>query len=65
MAFTQAQLEALEQSIARGVRRVQYADEAVEYRSLDEMIRLRNTMRRQLGGSLASGRTYAQFSKGL
>ena len=49
MAFTATQLATLEKAIAQGATRVQYRDETVEYRSLDDMIKLRNLMRRELG----------------
>lgn len=49
MAFTQTQLTALESAIAQGVLSVQFNDRRVTYHSLDEMIRLRDTMRSELG----------------
>lgn len=49
MAWTQAQLTALEKSIAKGVREVEYRDKVITYRSLDEMFKLRNEMRKDLG----------------
>ncbi|MBI3143811.1 MAG: hypothetical protein HYZ18_00790 [Pseudogulbenkiania sp.] len=48
MAFTQPQLDAIERALARGERVVQYADRRVEYRSVDELIRLRDTIKRDL-----------------
>jgi hypothetical protein len=64
MAFTQTQLDTLETAIADGVLSVQYADKRVTYRSLDEMLKLRDAMRRDLGLS-PSGRIYHSPSKGL
>ena len=49
MAFTLAQLEALESAIALGVTRVKYQDKEQEYRSLKEMRELRAQIRRELG----------------
>jgi len=49
MAFTQIQLDALESALAQGVLSVQYNDRRVTYHSLNEMIKLRNTMRAELG----------------
>jgi len=66
MAFTQAQLDALEEAIGQGATRVKYADKEVEYRSLSEMLRLRDVLRRALG--LIDGtasRLYPETSKGL
>jgi len=37
MAYTQAQITALEEAIAAGVLRVSYDGKSVEYRSLKEM----------------------------
>ena len=49
MAFSETQLTALETAIAQGVTSVHYGDRQVTYRSTNEMIRLRNTMRAELG----------------
>lgn len=49
MAFTQSQLDALEASLSLGSTKVKYQDREVEYRSLDEMMRLRNLMRTEMG----------------
>ncbi len=65
MAYTSAQLEALEAAMAEGVLTVEYADRRVTYRSLDEMRRLRDDIRSELGLASSGSRRYAQFSKGL
>jgi len=49
MAFTTTQLSALETAIAQGALYVQFGERRITYHSLDEMIRLRNTMRSELG----------------
>jgi hypothetical protein len=54
MAFTQAQLDAIEAGIAAGSTSVSYEGKSVSYRSLDEMLRIRNIIRVALG--LASGK---------
>lgn len=64
MAYTQQQLDALEAAIAEGALKVEYGDKKVEYRSLNEMIRIREIMRADLG-TLKPRRTYAEFSKGI
>ena len=64
-AFTAENLLALEDAIVKGVRRVKYTDKEVEYRSLDEMLQLRNLMRKELGTKTSGGRVPATFSKGL
>lgn len=68
MAWTSAQLSALENAIAQGTLTVEYADKRVTYRSLDDMLKLRDLMRRELNGSEASGlslRVKMKVSKGL
>ena len=66
MAFSQTQLDALEEAIATGSTRVKYADKEVEYRSLSEMLRLRDIIRRSLGlVDAGAGRVYPETSKGL
>ena len=37
MAYTQAQLQALETALAKGEHRVSFGDKTVEYRSVDEL----------------------------
>ncbi len=49
MAFTQAQLDALENAIASGTTRVSYDGKNVEYASIDVMMRVRNIIQRALG----------------
>lgn len=66
MAFTQQQLDKLEDAIAQGVLEVQYQDKKVTYRSLDEMMRVRDRIRESLGkASTKSNRTYFKTSKGF
>ncbi len=65
MAYTIDQLNALDAAIAEGALTVKYQDKLVTYRSLDEMLRIRNLMRDELGLNGASGgRRLASFSKG-
>ncbi len=67
-SYTQDQLEKLEAAIALGATRVKYADKEVEYRSIDDMIKIREMMRRDLGvvdTSLKGGRHYFSHSKGF
>ena len=69
MAFTQNQLTILEAAIAQGALSVQYADRRITYHSLTEMIRLRDTMRSELGVSTPitnrSRLVYVSTGKGL
>jgi hypothetical protein len=64
MAYTQIQLDALEAAIAEGTLKVEYGDKKVEYRSLNEMIRIRDLMKAELDGLPKQKRTYGAFSKG-
>ena len=71
--FTQEKLDALECAIAEGVKKVKYSDKEVEYRSIDEMLRVRDLMMRKLGKTTTCGkqglfggrRINAEHSKGL
>lgn len=49
MAFSQTQLTALETAIAAGATSVQIGTRRITYHSLAEMIKLRDTMRSELG----------------
>jgi hypothetical protein len=62
MAFTQAQLDALETAIAAGTLEVSVGDKKVRYHSLDEMIRLREIMRNQLDVAAQSQKSRASFA---
>lgn len=63
---TQAELDALESAIAQGALSVQYQDRAVRYRSLDEMYRIRDQLRKDLDvGTSRQTRRFASHSKGL
>lgn len=73
-SFTQAQLDALESSIADGALKVKYSDKEVEYRSLEEMLKIRDIMRNALGlnksscsgkGLFGGKRLKMEHSKGL
>lgn len=62
--WTLADLNALTAAIAQGARKVKYADKEVEYRSLAEMMQLRDLMMRELG-LYKPARLFAKHSKGL
>lgn len=69
MAYTQAQLTLLDNAIAQGALVVEYADKKVTYRTLKEMLEIRQIMSDALGNngtnSASNGRRYGDFSKGL
>lgn len=49
MGFTQQQLDDLERQIAEGVSSSQYKDKRQTFRSLDDLMKLRDIMRKELG----------------
>ena len=68
MSFTQEQLTAIEAAIASGTTRVRYSDREVVYASINEMLRVRDLIRADLGlVGEDGGRThrYATHSKGF
>jgi len=66
MAFTQDQLNKLDEAIADGALEVKYRDRTVTYRSLSEMLKIRDLMRKDLGIIKKGGsRLKASFDKGL
>lgn len=66
MAFCKDDLDSLESAIAQGAMQVKYSDRQINYRSLDDMIRTRNMMRKELGIIPSKpNRKYASVSKGL
>lgn len=66
IVYTIQQYTALAAAIAEGVTSVHYGDKTVQYRSLDDMLRILALMKRQLfpcsDGN--NGRKFASFSKG-
>ncbi len=66
MAFTNEQLIALEEAIAQGAMQVKFQDKEVRYQSINDMLLLRDVMRRALGVANAkNARVYATFNKAL
>lgn len=69
MAYTTAQLQALEDAIATGELVVKYDGKEVTYRSIDELIKARDFVRGQLiaAGTItdttAPRHSYTSFSK--
>lgn len=66
MAWTATDLEEIEKAIKTGTLRVKYSDREVQYRSLDEMLKIRDLIAREVNDSEGGPvRRYAQYSKGL
>ena len=49
IAYTKENLLALQKAIVEGVRRVKYTDKEVEYRSLDDMLKIEQKLKDELG----------------
>lgn len=62
---TQADLDALNTAIEQGVQQVMYGNKMVIYRSLDDMLRARDIMMRNLGLTKKTHRIYAKHNKDL
>jgi len=65
MAWTIEQYNALNDAIAQGVTQVMYGNKMVIYRSMNEMLTLRNLMREELGLNKAPKKLFAKYNKGL
>ncbi len=62
---TQQKLASLEEAIAEGVLEVEFQGRKVKYRSLDEMQRIANSLRRDINNKHAGGiiKSVAVFEK--
>jgi hypothetical protein len=65
MSWTTSDLTAIERAIASGALRVKFSDRDVQYRSIDELLKARETIQKTLAGSTAGVTrcTYASFTK--
>ena len=65
--YTLEQYIILSEAIATGALKVHYGDKDVEYRSLDDMLRIQKIMCDQLfpAQNKNNGRVYSAFSKGV
>jgi hypothetical protein len=64
--YTMVQYQRLCEAIAEGALIVKHENKTVEYRSLDDMLKIKTLMERDLGLVQAdSGRRVAEFCKGL
>lgn len=62
--YTNEMYNALIEAIATGAKEVWYGDKRVAYRSLDEMLRVKEEIEQALGITKSPKRTLASFSKG-
>ncbi len=68
MAFTENDLTAIEKALTSGTTRVKYQDKEVEYRSVSELIALRNQIKSELNASSSDDpfrRVMGVYDKGL
>lgn len=70
--FTFEALQALESAILQGVQVVKYTDKEIQYRSLDEMLRIRDLLRKKLNmagagepGLFGGTKVVARHDKGV
>jgi hypothetical protein len=67
MAWTQAQLDAINAAIAAGTKAVDYGDRRIVYHSLDEMLKAKRVIEEDIAAQAGTGRsrvTYGRFSRG-
>jgi hypothetical protein len=62
MAWTQADLDTLDAAIASGERRVRLQDKEVEFRTLDEMLRIRSAISNSLDPTARTGTKRVQMT---
>lgn len=65
MSWTQDDLDALERAIKRGASKIRFKDSDITYYGLNEMLKLRKLMQKELGLSKRSRRSNPAYSKGL
>lgn len=63
MAFTQTQLDAIDTAIASGELSVTYDGRSVTYRSLDDLLKARALIVKQINSTI-DRRSYAEFNRG-
>ncbi|NSX84450.1 hypothetical protein G6L86_02520 [Agrobacterium tumefaciens] len=65
MAFTQADLDAINNAIATGAKKVRFQTHEVEYPSVSEMLKVRQLIKDELEGSGESdGAMFAEYRGG-
>ncbi len=65
MAWTQDDLDKLGAAIAKGATEVAYKGNRVQYRSLDEMLKLKQQMEAEVKGTPATTTRVTTFSRGF
>jgi hypothetical protein len=65
MAYTIEDLDNLKAAIKEGVLEVEYADKKVRYRTLAEMLRIKDLIEQELGMKTKGARIFTKFNNGL
>ena len=58
MAWTQLDLDAINQAIATGAKKVRFQTHEVEYQTISELLRARDVIKAELDQSTGANRTY-------
>jgi hypothetical protein len=64
MAYTQADIDALELAMASGAKKVRIRDRETEFRDLTEMRAILKVMKESLSGSKRTAHTFSSFDRG-
>lgn len=64
MAWTSDDLTRIEKAIASGTTKVKFSDKEVTYRTIDELFRVRDEIKKAIGQNTKKTRVLAKFSKG-
>lgn len=63
MAFTSADIDAIDRAIASGELMVRFSDRQVQYRSLDELLKARAAIQAEIAGADATSRAYPRYQR--
>lgn len=65
MAFTQADLDAIDLALKSGTNRVRFQDREVEYRSVDELLKVRGIIFAEVNGTTTTRQIRVWTEKGI
>ena len=64
MAWTQDDLNSISAAIATGARKVRFQTHETEFRSLDEMLRIRDQIKAEIDGTSTGGLILVEYHGG-
>ncbi|HEV2501469.1 MAG TPA: hypothetical protein VGV39_00240 [Mesorhizobium sp.] len=64
MAWTQDDFTAISAAIATGARKVRFQTHETEFRSLDEMLRIRDQIKAEVDGATTGGLIVVEYQSG-